>query len=121
MAYTVRTASVGDAAAFSPLLASLGYPSDRSSLAARTKVIIQNPDASLLVATTLEDNVVGLLSLHFIPQLGLDGDVARIGFLVVDENHHGAGVGKLLESQAEELSRRRGCDRMVVWIAKVNG
>jgi GNAT superfamily N-acetyltransferase len=40
--------------------------------------------------------------------------MARIGFLVVDETFHGAGIGKLLELHAEELCRERGCDRMVV-------
>jgi len=52
--------------------------------------------------------------MHFIPQLGLEGDVARLGFLVVDENCHGSGIGKLLESHAENLARERGCDRMVI-------
>src|SRR5271170_603684 len=110
--YKVRTARVDDAEAFSPLLTSLGYPSDPSFLRTRIPIILQNPDAVLLVATSeATDYPVGLLSLHFIPQLGLQGDVARIGFLVVDESCHGSGIGKLLESHAEKLSRDRGCDR----------
>jgi ribosomal protein S18 acetylase RimI-like enzyme len=113
--YRIRTARTDDAIAFSPLLASLGYPSTPSSLKSRIATILQNPDAVLLVATpTTTDRVLGLLSLHFIPQLGLEGDVARIGFLVVDETCHSAGIGKLLETHAEELSRKRGCDRMVI-------
>lgn len=112
--YKIRTAVVDDAEAFSPLLASLGYPSDPSSLCTRISVILKNPDAILLVATSESSNkAVGLLSLQFIPQLGLQGDIARIGFLVIDESCHGAGIGKLLESHAEKLSRERGCDRIV--------
>lgn len=114
MAYKVRTANVEDAEAFSPLLASLGYPSDPSSLKPRISRILKNPDAVLLVSVHEEsDRAIGLLSMQFIPQLGLAGDVARIGFFVIDEKCHGSGVGKLLESHAETLARERGCDRMV--------
>ena len=114
MSYKIRTATVDDANAFSSLLELLGYPSDPSTLETRISNILINPDARLLVAVSESTgNVLGLLSLHFIPQLGLGGDVARIGFFVVDETCHRSGVGKFLESEAERLSRERGCDRMV--------
>jgi|SRR5277367_1367219 len=114
MDYKVRTAQVDDAEAFSPLLASLGYPSDPSALKTRISDILKNLDATLIVAVQEgSDRAMGLLSMHFIPQLGLEGEVARIGFFVIDERCHGSGVGKLLESHAEMLARKRGCDRMV--------
>jgi GNAT superfamily N-acetyltransferase len=112
MICNVRQARVDDAEAFSPMLGSLGYPCDPSFLSERISLILQNPDAVLLVVTSENDQAVGVLSLHFIPQLGIQGDVARIGFFVVDENYHGFGVGKVLETYAEKLSRDRGCDRM---------
>jgi len=114
MAFKVRTAKVEDAETFSPLLTSLGYPSDPDSLKSRISRILNNPDCVLLVAVREEsDRAIGLLSMQFIPQLGLAGDVARLGFFVIDESCHGSGVGKLLESHAETLARERGCDRMV--------
>ena len=114
MGYKIRSATVQDACTFSSLLASLGYPSEPSFLRSRISVILKNPDAVLIVAVSeSSDKVVGLLSMHFIPQLGLQGDVARIGFLVVDETHHRDGIGSMSESHAEKLSRDRGCDRMV--------
>jgi GNAT superfamily N-acetyltransferase len=114
MEYTVRTATVDDAEAFIPLLSSLGYPNTLSSLKVRISRILENPDAVLLVASTnSSDKALGLLSLHFIPQLGVEGDVARIGFLVVDENCQGVGIGKLLELHAEKISREQSCNRMV--------
>jgi GNAT superfamily N-acetyltransferase len=114
MEYTVLTATVDDAETFIPLLSSLGYPNTLSSLKVRISRILENPDAVLLVASpNSSDKALGLLSLHFIPQLGVEGDVARIGFLVVDERCHGVGIGKLLELHAEKLSRERGCNRMV--------
>lgn len=68
--YQVRTAEVNDAEvndaeAFSPLLESLGYPSDPSFLRTRIPAILKNPDAVLLVAASDSSNkVVGLLSMH---------------------------------------------------------
>jgi hypothetical protein len=104
--YRVRKTTVGDARSCSSLLESLGYSSTPSSLEKRIARILENPDTALLVATlTSTDQVVGLISVHFVPQLGLEGDMARIGFLVVDEVCHGAGIVKLLEVHAEELSR----------------
>jgi GNAT superfamily N-acetyltransferase len=115
MAYTIRQATVDDAEAFEPLLASLGYPNQPAPLRSRITTIIRNPDAELLVAVNQEsDQVVGLLSLHFIPQLGIQDDVARIGFFVVDESCQRAGIGRLLETHAERLCVDRGCNRMVV-------
>jgi GNAT superfamily N-acetyltransferase len=114
MEYTIRTARIDDAEAFIPLLSSLGYPNTLSSLKTRISAILKNPDAVLLVAaSTFSDQAVGLISLHFIPQLGIEGDVARIGFFVVHENHLGAGIGKMLELEGERISRERGCNRMV--------
>jgi GNAT superfamily N-acetyltransferase len=113
MDYKVRMANVEDATAFSLLLASLGYPNSPESLTQRIELILKNPDAVLLVAASATNQAVGLLSLHFIPQLGIEGDVTRIGFFVIDENFQGSGIGKLLESHAEAISRERGCNRMV--------
>src|SRR5271163_1117166 len=114
MDYTVRLGTTDDADTFCPLLASLGYPTDPIALKERISRILQTPDAVLLVAAhQTTDAVGGLLSIQFIPQLGLAGDVCHICFFVVAENLHRAGIGKLLESTAEELSRKRGCDRMV--------
>jgi GNAT superfamily N-acetyltransferase len=53
------------------------------------------------------------LALQFLPQLGIEGEVAHICFLVVDASCHRGGVGTALESHAEKLARERGCDRMV--------
>jgi len=114
MDYEVRLATINDADAFCPLLSSLGYPTDTTAIKERLSRILQTPDAVLLVAAhKTTDQVAGVLSIQFIPQLGLAGDVCHICFFVVAENLHRAGIGKLLESTAEELSRKRGCDRMV--------
>jgi len=53
-----------------------------------------------------------VISLHFIPQLALNGDIYRISYLCVSERARGRGVGALLEEHAESLARQRGCDRI---------
>jgi GNAT superfamily N-acetyltransferase len=115
MGYSIRHVTANDAGAIAPLLESLGYPNELSSLKSRITIIAKNPDAELLVAINEPSNeLVGLLSLHFIPQLGIEGEVARIGFFVVDEKVQRMGVGKFLESHAEKLCLDRGCNRMVL-------
>jgi GNAT superfamily N-acetyltransferase len=96
------------------MMASLGYPSDPSALRERIPRILNTPGAEILVATADgADKPLGLLALQFLPQLGIEGEVAHICFLVVDGSYHRGGVGRALESHAEKLARERGCDRMV--------
>jgi GNAT superfamily N-acetyltransferase len=115
MGYSIRHVTANDAEAIAPLLESLGYPNELSSLKSRITIIAKNPDAELLVAINEPSNeLAGLLSLHFIPQLGIEGEVARIGFFVVDPKIQRMGVGKFLESHAEKLCLDRGCNRMVL-------
>lgn len=113
MGYKIRTTTVDDAEAISPLLTSLGYPTHTGALRTRIPHILNNPDARLLVVVSGSFEVVGLLSVHSIAQLGLGGGVARTEFLVVPESCQRSGVGRLLESYAEEISREHGCDPMV--------
>ena len=121
MGYSIRHVTVDDSEAIAPLLTSLGYPNEPSSLRSRVAIIAKNPDAELLVAIEeYSSQIVGLLSLHFIPQLGVEGEVARIGFFVVDKKVRRAGVGKFLESHAEKLCNSRGCNRMVLLLASFN-
>src|SRR5271167_781797 len=46
--------------------------------------------------------------MHVISQLDV-----HIGFLVIDESCHSCGIGKMLESHGEKISRERGCNRIV--------
>jgi GNAT superfamily N-acetyltransferase len=109
----IRTAQESDADAISELLTSLGYAGTPPFVRARIAQLLAHPDEELLVAT---DNatVLGVISLHFIPQLALAGDFCRISYFCVDEAARGAGAGAALESRATEMARARGCDRIEV-------
>jgi GNAT superfamily N-acetyltransferase len=52
---------------------------------------------------------VGVLSLHFIPQLALAG-FCRISYFCISDDARGQGIGALLEVRATELARARNCD-----------
>jgi len=107
----LRPARSDDAAAIARLLDALGYGATDGFLARRIVQQCSHPDAALVVAEE-KGRVVGVMSLHVIPQLALTGDFCRISYLCVDEGARGRGIGKLLADHAEACARERGCDRI---------
>jgi GNAT superfamily N-acetyltransferase len=107
----IRTATVADAEGIARLLQVLGYPETQAFLAARIAQLVAHADAVLWVAVA-DEALVGVMSLHFIPQLALAGDICRISYFCVAQSGRGLGTGALLESQAVTVARQRGCDRM---------
>lgn len=95
------------------LLDDLGYPVDRDFLTRSLQRQFSHDDAALLVAV-VENAVVGMMSLHFIPQLALPGDFCRISYLCVSPEARGQGIGTALELRAYQMAQERGCDRMEV-------
>lgn len=110
---TIRAAHESDAEIISQLLASLGYAETQPFIRDRITQLLAHPDETLLVAT-INAHVIGVLSLHFIPQLALVGDFCRISYFCVDESVRGADIGTALEARATELALARGCDRIEV-------
>ncbi|ELY4032601.1 GNAT family N-acetyltransferase [Cronobacter sakazakii] len=105
---TTRTATPADATAISALLTELDYPDTAHFIDQRLAELLAHPDERVLVAE--EDGaLLGVLSLHFIPQLALS-----ISYFCVSSNARSKGIGRLLESEGEALARARGCDRIEV-------
>ncbi|WP_426711743.1 GNAT family N-acetyltransferase [Cronobacter muytjensii] len=110
---TTRAATPADALAISALLTELDYPETSRFIERRISELLAHPDEALLVAE--EDGVLlGVLSLHFIPQLALEGAFCRISYFCVNSSARSKGIGRLLESEGETLARSRGCDRIEV-------
>ncbi|EOI3457796.1 TPA: GNAT family N-acetyltransferase [Cronobacter turicensis] len=110
---TTRAATPADAPAISALLTELDYPDTSHFIERRIAELLAHPDEKLLVAE--EDGaLLGVLSLHFIPQLAVEGDFCRISYFCVNSLARSKGIGRLLESEGEALARARGCDRIEV-------
>jgi len=109
----IREARPDDSFALSALLAELGYDNTEHFITARLAQLCSHPDEILLVAEH-GAQVLGFLSLHFIPQLALAGDFARISYFCIADGERSKGSGQQLLTHAEQLARQHGCDRMEV-------
>jgi GNAT superfamily N-acetyltransferase len=110
---SIRPAILSDAAGISRLLTQLEYPGTEDFLESRLAAMVRDPAETLLVWA--EDQVIlGFLSLHFIPQIALRGDFARISYFAVDEDTRSHGIGRKLEEMATQLAKERGCALMEV-------
>lgn len=109
----IRSAKPEDWKEISELLDQLGYPGTESFVRDRIEQLLNHPDEKLLVYE-MEDRVVALMSIHFIPQLALEGDFARISYFVVDRSVRNKGIGRELEEYCCNLAKERKCDRIEV-------
>ncbi|MDU6536433.1 GNAT family N-acetyltransferase [Mixta calida] len=109
----IRPAQPEDRFALISLLNELGYGNTDSFMDRRLRQLTDHPDEVLLVAEDRQ-TVLGFLSLHFILQLALEGDFARISYFCIAEGERSKGLGQHLLQYAEQLARERGCDRLEV-------
>src|SRR5258708_25828355 len=104
----IRLATAADASGISRLLTQLEYPGTESFIASRLTAMLADSAETLLVWAE-GDELLAFLSLHFIPQIALNGDIARISYFAVDESARSRGIGQQLEAEATRLARERGC------------
>src|SRR5882762_9343051 len=109
----IRKAILPDHTGIIKLLDQLDYPGAETFIVQKMEIVINNPFTELLVYEE-EGEVIAFLVLEFLPQLGLKGDIARIGYFAVDQAFRSKGVGRELEEYAESLARERKCDRIEV-------
>jgi len=109
----IREAVMEDASALVPLLDQLGYPGTQAFIEAKVAQARSHPDALLLVAER-QGQILGLILLHFIPQIALAGDFCQISYFCVAEDARSLGIGAALEERAQAEAKARGCDRMVL-------
>ncbi|MDW8846089.1 GNAT family N-acetyltransferase [Erwinia sp. MMLR14_017] len=109
----IRLAEAEDSFALSALLTELGYDNTQTFIERRLAQLMDDQTEELLVAVH-GNTVLGFLSLHFIPQLALAGDFARVSYFCIAEGERSKGAGQQLLKHAENLAKQRGCDRMEV-------
>lgn len=104
----IRSARVEDWNAILSLLDQLDYRGTEDFLEARIAELIKDPNEALLVYEE-EGQLMGFISLHFIPQIALKGDFARISYFAVDDAARSKGIGREMEAYCTRLARERGC------------
>ena len=109
----IRKAKISDWKDISRLLVQLGYPGTEPFMEDKLERLLRHPDEEVLVYE-YEGEAVGIISLHFIPQIALEGDFARISYFVIDEAMRQKGIGREIESYCVELANARKCDRIEV-------
>ncbi|WP_462408541.1 GNAT family N-acetyltransferase [Neobacillus sp. Marseille-QA0830] len=109
----IRKARVDDWKQISLLLNQLGYPDTEPFLKEKVETLLMEPNEELLVFEE-DSRVVAVISIHFIPQLAVKGDFARISYFAVDTSIRSMGIGRRIEEYCTELAIKRNCDRMEV-------
>jgi GNAT superfamily N-acetyltransferase len=107
----IRLAEKTDVKMISDLLEQLGYRVAHDLLKGQLNRIFIHPDHAILVYEQ-ESRVLGFVSVHFLPQLANDGNLAIINYLAVDSAARGKGIGKALEDHVNDLARERKCERI---------
>jgi len=110
---SIRSARLSDGPAIEQLLDQLGYTGTGLFLPQKLVWMLADPDERILVYETTA-GVVAFVSVHFIPQIAVAGDFARISYFSVDDSVRGQGIGREMEEYVAMLAKERGCDRIEV-------
>jgi GNAT superfamily N-acetyltransferase len=113
----IRQAKTGDWRAISSLMDQLEYPGTGHFLEEKIVKMIDDPRERLLVYEEEGhpgSRILGCISLHFIPQLALEGDFARISYFAVDDTVRSKGIGRQMEEYCTRLALEKGCHLMEV-------
>lgn len=112
MDFALRPANLEDAAEIARLSTELGYPADADGMAPRLRVVLDDPNRDVIVAST-ESGLLGWIGME--RRLGLEGgEQAEIVGLVVDARARRAGVGAALTEAAERWARELGYRHLIV-------
>ena len=109
----IRKANVEDCKQISLLLKQLDYPNTEAFIKEKVEKFLMDPNEELLVFEE-DKRVIAFISVHFIPQLAVKGDFARISYFAVDINIRSNGIGRKFEEYITDLAIKRNCDRMEV-------
>ena len=107
----IRAAGAEDQLVVQELLRQLGYVFTADEVQARLNLLAVS-DADPILLATQDDEVVGLIALHFATMLQQREPVAQITALVVRDGVRGAGIGKALVDAGGNLARQSGCGRL---------
>jgi GNAT superfamily N-acetyltransferase len=123
MEIEIRKAEKRDVPAIADILRGLSWfehlaaetPAETQVHVGRELALCQSDDSHLvLVAEDASGEVVGYVSIHWLPYLIHAGPEGYISELFIQENARGQGIGSRLLEKAEEEANRRGCSRLTL-------
>lgn len=109
----IRKANIEDCKQISLLLNELDYPDTEHFIKDKVEILLLDPNEELLVFEE-DKSVIAIISIHFIPQLAVKGDFARISYFAVDKNIRSQGIGRKIEEYCTDLALKRNCNRIEV-------
>ena len=109
----IRNATYKDAPAIRTLLNALGYNTTISLLIGQLEKIPGQKDHQVFVYE-LDKQVIGFMAVHYLPQLGFNGELVLITYLAVDAELANQGIDKALEEHLTTQALQRKCDRIQV-------
>ena len=104
---SVRAARLADAASIAQLVGQLGYTLTAEDAAARLSKILPRRDHQVLIADA-DGKTLGWMHASLSDHIDTDTCVVIEG-LVVDRDHRGEGIGRLLLARAEQWAKASGC------------
>jgi predicted N-acetyltransferase YhbS len=103
----VREAKAEDAPGIVALLQFLGHPVTEAKALENLKRLSALGELPLIAEK--DGQVLGLIGVHLMVTVHRDTPVGRIPVLVVREDLHGRGIGRMLVEAVEERLRQSGC------------
>jgi GNAT superfamily N-acetyltransferase len=117
MSIKIRTAKKNDIPLVLGLLYELGRPkpekdSDLDLFRNLVKKQIADSDKTILIAEKNDVNVVGLVSIVFLPRLNQIGQELYIPELIVTEKYRNQGIGTMLIEACVYLANQKNCKKL---------
>lgn len=109
----IRNATYHDAPAIKLLLEALGYTARMSLLVNQLETMFGKDDHQVFVYE-LKKEIVGFVSVHFLPQLAFDGGIMIITYFSIDEAVKNTGIAKELEQYIANIAKLKRCERIQV-------
>lgn len=109
----IRNATYHDAPAIKLLLEALGYTARMSMLVNQLETMFGKEGHDVFVYE-LRKEVIGFVSVHYLPQLAFDGGLMIITYFSVDDGVKDTGVARELEQYITNEARLRKCERIQV-------
>jgi len=110
MKIIIREMTANDATAVNTLSKQLGYPLSIGQTLQNINMVLQSKDHTAFVAE-YENEIVGWIGaaqaimIEVMPHCEING-------LVIDENHRGMGIGKLLIDNVKQWAKEKGNDKI---------